>query len=165
MQEIEFSGKKRYLSNMYKCEIETREDMNFGIDLPTHLWQSSEHIYQFFKSKDKRWQLRILNETEPKVTKNMASKFIPDTYKLSNEWDSNMKKYVMRIALYLKFSQNEELYSRLKKEVGPIIEKNYWGDVFWGECKGRGMNFLGKYLMEIRDTGLEVYKNNLKNYN
>ena len=43
-----------------------------------------------------------------------------------------------------------------------IIEENYWGDTFWGVCRGKGQNHLGKILMKVRDelrgikrTGLE----------
>jgi len=35
-----------------------------------------------------------------------------------------------------------------------LIEGNKWGDRFWGVCKGKGKNNLGKILMKIRD----VYK-------
>ncbi len=31
-----------------------------------------------------------------------------------------------------------------------LIEKNYWHDYFWGECNGKGENWLGKILMQIR---------------
>ena len=43
-----------------------------------------------------------------------------------------------------------------------LIEKNWWNDTYWGECQGRGFNFLGKYLMEIRDFGLEKFEETLK---
>jgi predicted NAD-dependent protein-ADP-ribosyltransferase YbiA (DUF1768 family) len=31
-----------------------------------------------------------------------------------------------------------------------LIEGNDWGDTFWGVCGGKGNNFLGKLLMEVR---------------
>ena len=31
-----------------------------------------------------------------------------------------------------------------------IVEGNYWGDTFWGVCKGKGDNRLGKILMKER---------------
>jgi predicted NAD-dependent protein-ADP-ribosyltransferase YbiA (DUF1768 family) len=31
-----------------------------------------------------------------------------------------------------------------------IIEGNYWGDTFWGVCKGIGENHMGKIIMQTR---------------
>lgn len=31
-----------------------------------------------------------------------------------------------------------------------LVEGNYWGDRFWGVCKGEGENHLGKILMRVR---------------
>jgi hypothetical protein len=31
-----------------------------------------------------------------------------------------------------------------------LAEGNWWGDTFWGTCKGTGHNHLGKILMDIR---------------
>jgi hypothetical protein len=31
-----------------------------------------------------------------------------------------------------------------------LIEGNTWNDTFWGVCNGKGSNFLGKALMDIR---------------
>lgn len=31
-----------------------------------------------------------------------------------------------------------------------LIEGNYWGDTFWGVCKGKGENWLGRTLMRVR---------------
>ena len=34
-----------------------------------------------------------------------------------------------------------------------IVEDNYWNDTFWGMCKGKGNNILGKILMNIIHNG------------
>jgi len=31
-----------------------------------------------------------------------------------------------------------------------LVEGNYWGDVEWGVCRGKGKNKLGKILMKVR---------------
>ena len=31
-----------------------------------------------------------------------------------------------------------------------LVEGNYWGDTFWGVCRGEGENKLGKLLMQVR---------------
>jgi hypothetical protein len=33
-----------------------------------------------------------------------------------------------------------------------IIEGNTWGDVFWGVCKGKGENHLGRLIESIRES-------------
>jgi len=33
-----------------------------------------------------------------------------------------------------------------------LIEGNTWGDTYWGVCRGRGSNNLGKLLMKIREV-------------
>lgn len=32
-----------------------------------------------------------------------------------------------------------------------LVEGNTWGDTFWGVCKGKGRNELGKILMKVRE--------------
>jgi predicted NAD-dependent protein-ADP-ribosyltransferase YbiA (DUF1768 family) len=48
--------------------------------------------------------------------------------------------------------QNPELREKLlctgKLE---LIEGNYWGDTYWGVCRGVGENRLGKLLMLVRE--------------
>jgi predicted NAD-dependent protein-ADP-ribosyltransferase YbiA (DUF1768 family) len=57
----------------------------------------------------------------------------------------------MRDLLRKKF-RNPSLRQKLADTgTAKIIEGNYWGDTFWGECPvGNGENHLGKLLMEIR---------------
>ena len=31
-----------------------------------------------------------------------------------------------------------------------LVEKNDWGDTFWGVCSGKGENYLGRLLMQVR---------------
>jgi predicted NAD-dependent protein-ADP-ribosyltransferase YbiA (DUF1768 family) len=37
-----------------------------------------------------------------------------------------------------------------------LVEGNWWGDVFWGVCKGVGSNHLGKLLMKLRKEGQQT---------
>jgi len=32
-----------------------------------------------------------------------------------------------------------------------LVEGNWWGDTFFGVCKGTGENHLGKMLMQVRE--------------
>jgi predicted NAD-dependent protein-ADP-ribosyltransferase YbiA (DUF1768 family) len=57
----------------------------------------------------------------------------------------------MRELLRQKFAKPSILADRLIDTGNcQLIEGNYWGDTFWGVCKGKGENWLGKLLMEIR---------------
>jgi len=147
---------------MYECQIITTTDMEYLVDLPTHTWNSSEQIYQYFKSDNEKWQNIIRSEKEPHKTKSLSRKLITKEYELVEKWHKDYKNYIMRLALFLKFSQNKELYEKLMNSNEELIEKNWWNDTYWGECQGRGFNFLGKYLMEIRDFGLEKFEETLK---
>lgn len=65
------------------------------------------------------------------------------------DWDE-IKDEIMRFVLTEKFRQNPELKQALLRVVGPIEERNYWRDTYWGTCNGVGENRLGKLLMELR---------------
>jgi ribA/ribD-fused uncharacterized protein len=148
---VEFKGNKRFLSNMYRCDIVF--DNNFGFshfEPDFKLYKSSEHLYQALKSQNLEYQEIIRNLNNPKDTKKMADKLIGSKYKLRKNWDV-LKIDVMKIALNLKFSQNPHLFEKLQQICGHIEEKNSWEDRFWGTYKGEGLNKLGILLMQIRD--------------
>lgn len=58
------------------------------------------------------------------------------------EWDSEKLEIMERLVL-AKFSQSQDLSQRLRDtEDEELNEGNYWGDTFWGMCRGRGQNHL-----------------------
>lgn len=58
----------------------------------------------------------------------------------------------MRAILESKFSDKQLYNLLLETKPRLLVEGNYWGDTFWGQCPvGVGENNLGKLLMEIRD--------------
>lgn len=53
--------------------------------------------------------------------------------------------------LMKKFNQ-EPFHSKLiATGDSQLIEGNTWGDTYWGVCRGKGQNKLGKLLMKVRD--------------
>jgi len=38
----------------------------------------------------------------------------------------------------------------LKTGTQDLVEGNTWGDTFWGVCRGKGKNHLGRLLMLVR---------------
>jgi len=137
---VEFKGEKRFLSNMYVCNI-IYKGKEYG---------SSEHIYQAMKSENREYQEYIRMLDEPKKTKKEADRLLGETYEMREDWDE-VKVALMEEILYLKFTQNPDLGDRLLAIEGLIEEKNSWGDTFWGTCEGVGENHLGRLLMKTRD--------------
>jgi hypothetical protein len=62
-----------------------------------------------------------------------------------------MKVQTMMNLVWRKFTSNPTLAKKLL-DTGDayLIEGNWWGDTFWGICKDKGENHLGKILMQIR---------------
>ncbi|MGG5325603.1 hypothetical protein IGJ83_003185 [Enterococcus pernyi] len=69
---------------------------------------------------------------------------------LRSDWE-NIKLQVMKDICKAKFTQNQSLKEKLLQTGHtPLVEKNSWGDTFWGVSNKNGENHLGKILMEIR---------------
>lgn len=51
--------------------------------------------------------------------------------------------------LLQKFSDSV-LLEKLKSITEEIVEDNWWGDTYWGKCKGVGENKLGRMLTKIK---------------
>lgn len=138
MKEIKgFQGQYRWLSNFAPSPI-----MFNGYSFPT-----VEHAYQAAKAWD-NVLLRdaIIGAGTPAMAKKLGSKA-----KLRPDWDT-AKVDIMRQLLVLKFSIPEYRDKLLATGNAYIEETNYWGDRFWGVCRGVGLNTLGKLIMNIRDT-------------
>lgn len=140
-----FEGRYHFLSNFYLCKVEHQ-----GIVYP-----SVEHFYVAMKSNDEQLidgkyytngDLREFVATIPTATE---VKRFGRKLKLRKDWETK-KMEVMNYGVREKF-KNELLKTQLL-ETGneELIEGNWWNDVFWGFCNGKGENHLGKILMEVR---------------
>ena len=129
-----FSGPYRFLSNFWIANLRIG-DMHFI---------SAEHAYQAAKSLDPEDWKNISTIETPGGAKR-AGRLL----KIRPDWEE-IKLDVMEIILREKFS-NPELAHRLH-ETGDqeLIEGNRWGDTYWGICRNKGENHLGKLLMKIR---------------
>lgn len=136
---LNFDGQYRYLSNFYMAPAAFE-----GVVYP-----SSEQAYQAAKfpaqSRD------IFCRGTPGIAKKLGR--MPG---MRADWDT-VKVNVMRAIVRDKFTRNADL-GRLLVSTGDVhlIEGNWWNDTFWGVCKGRGQNWLGQILMEIR-TELQLF--------
>jgi ribA/ribD-fused uncharacterized protein len=112
-----------------------------GIAYPT-----SEHAYQAAKTINEIQRMNISILNTPAEAKRYGK-----TVKLRPYWDE-MKADVMTEIVRAKFIQNPSLIEKLLATDDAILEEgNTWGDTYWGICKGKGENHLGKILMELRD--------------
>lgn len=131
-----FQGQYRFLSNFYPCPV-----VLDGVTYP-----SVEHAYQAAKSLDHAYRLSLLTMTAGEAKR--AGKAVG---RMRPNWEKGLKLSVMRMLLRQKF-RNPDL-GKLLLDTAPfaLVEENVWGDTFWGVCRGKGHNHLGKLLMETRD--------------
>lgn len=131
-----FQGEHRWLSNFWAAKVSLA-----GVEYPT-----VEHAYQAAKTMDPVMREEIRACSTPHEAKAMSKQLKPRP-----DWDE-IRVGVMRDLLLQKFSQVRMRSLLLATENSELIESNTWGDVFWGVCRGRGENMLGKLIMEIRSS-------------
>lgn len=130
-----FTGPYRFLSNFYVAPLRV-----IGIS-----YENSEAAYQACKTTDTN-----LRKTFSKLAPNEAKK-LGKTIPLRENWDTVTRVECMELVLRAKFMGNPQLMDWLVATGdAELIEGNTWGDTFWGICRGRGTNYLGKLLMEVR---------------
>jgi hypothetical protein len=130
-----FTDKFGFLSNFYPGTI----------DYDGKLWGSVEHAYQAAKTINETEKDWIRQSPNAAVAKKRGRKAT-----VRSDWEK-IKVSVMLDILRIKFSQppfKRDLLATGKEE---LVEGNWWGDTFWGVCKGKGQNMLGKLLMQIRE--------------
>ena len=130
-----FFDEYRYLSNFHLCEV-----LFEGV-----LYPSSENAYMAAKTTDleSRKQFETI---KPREAKELGMKI-----KLRDNWDQ-IKFQIMYDILLDKFTRNSDLRQELLDTGDKFLEEtNYWGDIIWGVCDGKGQNNLGLTLMKIRD--------------
>lgn len=133
-----FSGEFDFLSN-FSPSVVHFEGMEFN---------SVEHAYQAAKTLDKDLRLKIRNAKSPAAAKKMGK-----SVELRADWES-IKLDVMFGLLKEKFAIPEYRQLLLDTSTAELIEGNWWGDQFWGVCRGKGKNHLGKLLMRIREESV-----------
>lgn len=130
-----FSGRHRFLSNFYPASI-----VLDGEEYPT-----VEHAYQAAKTVDSLARAFIRGLSRAGDAKR-AGKAFP----LRPDWEE-MKLPIMESLLWQKFAAPPLRTWLLDTGDQVLVEGNYWGDEFWGVCRGRGENHLGKLLMKVRN--------------
>jgi hypothetical protein len=129
-----FRGDRWFLSNFYPAPV-----VLDGVIFPT-----VEHGYQAAKTLHRPSREVVRRAATPGQAKRLGRALI-----LRPDWEA-VKLAVMEGLLRQKFA-DPKLRARLVVIEGEIVEQNTWGDTWWGVCRGRGENHLGRLLMRIRD--------------
>lgn len=136
---LSFRDEYFFLSNFYPVEIKLD-----GIVYP-----NAETAFQAQKTLDVEERRKFSMLKNPVQAKRLGRKV-----KLRDDWEE-VKLDIMTEVVSQKFLQHPHLIEMLLQTGDEeLVEGNKWGDRFWGVCKGKGENHLGKILMKIRD----VYK-------
>lgn len=135
-----FFDEYRFLSNFWMVPL------SFPIGESQITFPSAEHAYQAAKSENPHeWSYVASLPTAARA------KQVGRVIRLRPDWDE-IKLNVMQTVLTTKF-QNPELRTLLLATgEAQLIEENTWGDTYWGVCKGKGLNHLGKILMIVRSN-------------
>jgi ribA/ribD-fused uncharacterized protein len=123
-----------FLSNFYKSTI-------YIDGVP---WPSVEHAYQGHKTTDPVSREMIRKAKTPGEAKKLGQ-----CVTLRPDWE-DVKIDLMRTFLRKKFENPFLAPLLLKTGDAELVEGNTWNDTFWGVCRGKGQNWLGKLLMEVR---------------
>ena len=120
----------------------------FPFKLDGKIWLTSEHYFQAQKFVDEAYREKIREAKSPLIAAWLGrSRTVP----LRPDWE-DIKTDVMRRAVRAKLEAHEELIRTLLSTSNQEIIEDAKGDSFWGcGVNGKGKNWLGKILMEIRD--------------
>ena len=133
-----FFGEFRFLSNFWPARVM----------LDDRWYPTVEHAYVAAKSRDidHRKGVAEIPADMPGRVKRFGR-----TCKLRPDWDA-VRLPIMTDLVFQKFSRHSSL-GKLLLETGNrlLVEGNTWNDTFWGVCKGKGENNLGKILIHTRD--------------
>ncbi len=131
----EFTGRWTRLSNFAPCSVW----------FDKHIYGSTEHAYQASKTLNKNERRKIRRIASPNEAKKEGQ-----LVTLRKDWES-VKIGIMEQLLLEKFAQEPDRTILLSTGEVELVEGNWWGDKFWGQCPlGVGENHLGKLLMKTR---------------
>ena len=137
-----FEGDMYFLSNFYPAEFIYK-----GVK-----YLNSEAAFHAQKQPGREHEFANLSPDQAKK--------LGRSVKLREDWE-DVKNDIMYEIVYEKFNQNLDLL-KLLIDTGDdyLIEGNWWGDTYWGVCKGIGKNQLGIILMKVRDEFSKTMLNN-----
>lgn len=130
-----FHGVFGFLSNFYEATIY----------VDGNKYRSVEHAYQAYKTLDP-WSRRLIRDAKTPGEAKKLGRSVP----LRDGWES-VKIDLMRSFVKKKFENPFLRPLLLATGDAELIEANTWNDTFFGTCRGKGLNWLGRILMETRN--------------
>ncbi len=130
-----FVGPYRFLSNFWPATV-----VLDGVAYP-----SVEHAYVAAKTVVPSLRTQIAATVEPGAVKRFGR-----TFALRPDWE-DVRLAVMEDLVRQKFSVEPLRSMLLATGDVKLVEGNTWNDHFWGVCRGRGENHLGRILMHVRE--------------
>lgn len=131
-----FDGKYRFLSNFADSRV-----VYGHVD-----YKNAEAAFQAQKTMDMAERERIagMSPGEAKRAGRRVS--------LRSDWE-DIKRTEMARVVAAKFRQDGGM-AKLLLDTGSaeLVEGNTWNDMFWGVCRGKGENWLGRILMALRQA-------------
>lgn len=136
-----FVGCYRFLSNFYSCKVRYEGQ----------IYPSSEAAYQAAKTldPDTRRQFVTMSPGEAKRAGRQLE--------VRSDWET-IKIEVMWHCLASKFSDPDLRSKLLDTGDMELVERNTWGDRYWGQVNGVGENQLGRLLMQMRELIRSIQK-------
>lgn len=131
---VRFEGPHQFLSNFYELSFMWRG----------RFAESAEHHFQAAKTDDEEHKWKILHARSPGMAKRLGRKA-----PLRDDWDET-RLSIMESIVRTKFQNPNLRVALIATGDRELIEGNWWGDTYWGMCKGVGENHLGKILMKVR---------------
>lgn len=133
-----FGGAEHFLSNFSESTL----------PFEAAVYRTVEHAFQAAKSLDPAARRLVAEALTPGEAKRRGRQLA-----LRRDWEE-VKLDVMRSCVSAKFNFHRATLGQMLLETGdmPLVEGNHWNDTFWGVCNGRGENWLGRILMEVRET-------------
>ena len=128
-----FEGEHRWLSNFWPVKVEI-----YGRWYP-----SVENAYQAAKTVD------VEQRKQFETCSAVQAKHLGKGLDIRPDWNA-IKRDVMDTLCRQKFRQEPFRSQLLATGEQEIQEGNWWGDRYWGVCKGIGLNHLGRIIMRIR---------------
>lgn len=119
---------------------------------PSTIWidgkdyRTIEHAYQAHKTLDESARHVIRTVKGPSEAKKLGR-----SLQIRSDWE-DVKVDLMRQFVKKKFESPFLADQLLSTGDAELIYGNTWNDRFWGVCRGTGLNWLGKILMEQRDS-------------
>ena len=130
----EFQGEHRWLSNFSPVVI-----IYMGMEFP-----SVENAFQASKCKH-NVDVAGFQGIGPGAAKRLGRQVVTRDY-----WE-DVKDSVMLDLTILKYENIQYRERLLATGDAELVEGNWWGDTYWGVCKGVGQNKLGKIIMRVRE--------------